>query len=245
MRAEGRKGWAGSKQIRNARTRPRLGAGAALLQREPLPHSGVWERGSPGPRAPTPHRAQHRGTRPRPTSMRPPSQGRPGHAGLRTPWKGEGSGARGGWREIQEQQSWSPPPRRKRGDTPGLAPGPSPEGPCQPRGRFRVGRRHTKQAAAQARTSDSPCGTRRATLAPRPPGPLALEGRASPQPGRAATAQNASARAAGPRAALLEPAEALADLPLARGKRFPSRQVARGLQPRHAGADLGFVSMTH
>lgn len=250
MRAEGRKGWAGSKQIRNARTRPRLGAGAALLQREPLPHSGVRERGSPGPRAPTPHRAQHRGTRPTPTSMRPPHRAARGtrDSGRRGKGKGQvpeedggrsrsseaGALPRGG--SVVTRLAWPQGPRPKAPASPGDAS--AWEGDTR-------NKQQPKRAPRTVPVELAGPPWPRGPLAPWPPGPLALEGRASPQPGRAATAQNASARAAGPRAALLEPAEALADLPLARGKRFPSRQVARGLQPRYAGADLGFVSMTH
>lgn len=135
MRAEGRKGWAGSKQIRNARTRPRLGAGAALLQREPLPHSGVRERGSPGPRAPTPHRAQHRGTRPTPTSMRPPHRAARGtrDSGRRGKGKGQvpeedggrsrsseaGALPRGG--SVVTRLAWPQGPRPKAPASPGDA----------------------------------------------------------------------------------------------------------------------------
>lgn len=135
MRAEGRKGWARSKQIRNARTRPRLGAGAALLQREPLPHSGVWERGSPGPRAPTPHRAQHRGTRPTPTSMRPPHRAARGtrDSGRRGKGKGQvpeedggrsrsseaGALPRGG--SVVTRLAWPQGPRPKAPASPGDA----------------------------------------------------------------------------------------------------------------------------
>lgn len=109
-------------------------------------------------------------------------------------------------------------PMVKAGDAPGLASGASAgRARCQPRGHFRVERKtDTKQAAAQARTSDSPCGTHRATPSPRLPDPGGKGQRGLPHSWeQAATAQNVSARVAFLRAALLKSAEADADLPLA------------------------------
>lgn len=90
------------------------------------------------------------------------------------------------------------------------------EGPLPAQGAFPRGKEtDTKQAAAQARTSDSPCGTHRATASPRLPDPA---GKGSPQleraPGGPCYGQLCSRRLAS-----------------RLRKTFP--QAARGPQPRH------------
>lgn len=179
-----------------------------LLQREPLPHCGVWERGSSAPRAPTPHGAQQQGTRPTPTRMRPLA-GPPGARGTREAVERERVRCRGKMEgDLGAAKPGAPAPWGTRGDAPGLAPGPSPRRPTASPGDTSAWKgEQTRDKQQHKRAPRTVPAELTGPLRPR--GSPTPEGRGSPQLGRAATrGPDASARGAAPRAALLEPAGA-------------------------------------